>query len=353
VIQHAAAHGPRRPAYLLADALRGYFQIRRHATECEAICRAGVAAAEAEGDLLGQAACQLGLADYHRRQHRYPDAIDHFVRAAELGERAGWPAGQAAALAHLGSLYGETGRLATEVEHVTRALEIYRRIGHREGQAGCLGNLGVACFELGRLAEAADNFTHALAFDRALGSRLGQAYTLNELGKAYLEMGRLDRARECLTEGRTLFHEIGSPIGESESLAILAEVHCRGGDHQRGRELAQAGIAVLRDADPGDADARWGEALARNALAADHLHAGSPQAAITEHQRALRAVREGGNPYPEVETLLGLAAANLALARPDLHATYASQALTIARERGYALLEERAAALLARSSPDG
>jgi DNA-binding SARP family transcriptional activator len=351
VVQHTAEHGPRRLAYRLADALRGYFQIRRHVTDSEAVYRAGAAAAESESDLLGQAASQLGLADYHRQQHRYPEAIDHFGRAADLGERAGWPAGQATALALRGAVYGETGQLAIEVEHATGALEIYQRIGHREGQAACLGNLGVACFELGRLAEAADYYSRALVLDHEHGSRLGQAYTLNGLGEVHMEMDRLDRARDCLTEGLSLFREVGSPIGESQSLALLAEVHCRTDDQPRARELARSAIAVLRDADSGDADSRWAEAIARNALAMVQLRTGEPRAAIIEHQRALQAVRDGGNPFPEVETLLGLAEANLALARPDLAKAYASQALTIARDRGYRLIEERAAALLARLDP--
>jgi DNA-binding SARP family transcriptional activator len=350
IVQYAAAHGPRRLAYQIADAIRGYFRIRRHVTDCEAICRAGAAAAEADQDLPGQAASQFGLADYHRQQHRYPEAIDHFRRAAELAERAGWPAGQAAALTHQGTLYGETGRLGTEVEHVTRALEIYQRIGHREGQAGCLGNLGAACSELGRLAEAADYYTQALALDREQGSRLGQAYTLNGLGETYLLMDQLDQARGCLGEGLALFREVGSPIGESQALALLAEVGSCTGDYQRAGELARAALAVLRNTGDADADTRWGEAIARNALASVHLRTGQARAAIAEHQRALRAVRDGGNPYPEVETLLGLAAASLALERPDLASAHASQALTIARDRGYRRLEERAAALLARSS---
>jgi Tetratricopeptide repeat len=135
-------------------------------------------------------------------------------------------------------------------------------------------------------------------------------------------------------------------------------------------------MAVLRDTGDGDAFTRWAEAIAHNALAIVHLQTGNPKAAITEHQQALQAVRDGGNPFPEAETLLGLAAANLALKRPDpaaksgasaearheagvahMDATapdraasaYASQALTIARDRGYRMLEERAAAMLARS----
>ncbi|HEY8472880.1 MAG TPA: BTAD domain-containing putative transcriptional regulator [Natronosporangium sp.] len=354
-VQHTAEHGPRPLAYRLADGLRGYFHIARHVTDSEAVSRAGAAAAAAEPDRFGQAASQLGLADFHRQQHHYPAAGEHYRRAAALAEQAGWPACQAAALAQLGALYGETGQLATEVEHLTRALAIYQRIGHREGEAACLGNLGVACFELGRLPEAAEYYTRALALDRAQGSRLGQAYTLNGLGEAYLELDRLDRARDCLTEGLALFRQIGSPIGESQSLAILAEVHCRGGDYQRARRLAEQALAVLRSTGDQDAYARWGEALARNALGLVQLHTGDVPAAIAEHQRALRAVRDGGNPHPEAETLLALAVANLALARPagpgstpdQAARAYASQALTIARERGYRLLEERAAALLA------
>jgi DNA-binding SARP family transcriptional activator/Tfp pilus assembly protein PilF len=346
-VQHAAAHGPRPAAYRLAAALRGYLHLRRHVTDCEAVARAGAAAADAEQDLAGQAASQLGLADCHHQQHRYAEAIEHYLRAAELGERAGWPAAQATALTHLGAMYGETGALARAVEHFSRALELHRRIGSVDGQAACLSNLGVTCFELGRLDEAAGYFRQALVLDQDAGSRMGQAGTLLNLGEVYTENGELDRAQPALAEALGLFREVGSPIGESQSLTVLAHAHRRAGDHRRALDLAETARVLARDADEHDAYARWCEAIALNALGAVHLDTGRPTLAVTEHQQALRLVREGGNPYPEVQTLLGLAAAQRALDRPDAAAAYAGQALAIARERGYELLEQRAAAVLA------
>jgi hypothetical protein len=60
-VQHAAEHGPQPAAWLLADALRGYFWLRRWTVEWAVAAGAGLAAAERADDLRAQAAGQLSL----------------------------------------------------------------------------------------------------------------------------------------------------------------------------------------------------------------------------------------------------------------------------------------------------
>ena len=346
-VEHAAEHGPGPMAYRLADALRGYFRAGWHVADFEVVSRAAASAAVAERDLPGQVVSELGLANCLRQRNQYPAAIERFRRSAALAERAGWPAAHATALTALGAMYGETGQLAQAADHFSLALESHRRSGRVAGEALCLGNLGALCAERGRLDEAVEHFAQALEIDRNQGSPIGQAHDLYNLGEVHLLRHQLDRARACVAEALARFREAGSGKGESESLSLLAQIHLRTGDHRRALELAETARVLARDIAGGDAYARWCEALALNALAAVHLDLGRSALAVTEHQQALRLVREGGNPYQEVQTLLGLAAAHHALDRPDAAAAFAGQALTIARDRGYELLERRATALLA------
>jgi hypothetical protein len=55
-------------AWLLADALRGYFWMSMRVVELRAAAAAGVAAAEAAGDHRARAAARLNLADAHYRR---------------------------------------------------------------------------------------------------------------------------------------------------------------------------------------------------------------------------------------------------------------------------------------------
>jgi hypothetical protein len=63
-IQHAAAHGPPETAWLLADALRGYFLLRRYDIDWLAAARTGLAAA-GDDQPAAQAMMRLSLADRH------------------------------------------------------------------------------------------------------------------------------------------------------------------------------------------------------------------------------------------------------------------------------------------------
>jgi DNA-binding SARP family transcriptional activator/tetratricopeptide (TPR) repeat protein len=338
-VEYAAEHGPRPMAYRLADALRGYFLTGWHTADFELVSHSAAAAAEAEQDLPGQVASHLGLGSCLHQRQRYPAAIEQFRRAAVLAERAGWQAAHATALTGQGAIYGETGQLAEAAAQFSLALESHRRSGRLAGEALCVGNLGALCAEQGRLDEAAGHFERALEIDREQGSLIGQAYDLYNLGEVHLMRNRLDRARACVSEALARFREAGSGKGESESLSLLAQVHLHTGDHRRAWELAQAALAVAGELDADAGHARSCEALARDALGKVHTHTGAPQLAVAEHRRALELQADGGRPYAQTQTLLDLAAANLALGQPELAAGSAGRALTIARERGFGLLE--------------
>src|SRR5439155_1158768 len=84
----AADQGLLPAAWHLADAMRGYFWLRIALPDWLAVSRAGLAAAEAGGDVPAQAAGQLNLAGALTRQGRMRDAGHHIGRALDLFARA-------------------------------------------------------------------------------------------------------------------------------------------------------------------------------------------------------------------------------------------------------------------------
>ena len=177
-VQHAAAHGPRPAAWLIADTLRGYFVLARFPTEWAAVARAGLAAAEADDQPRAQAAAHLSLADLGVVQSRNEQATKDYLRALPLARRAGWLHGEAAALGNLGIMYQQSGRLQEASEHHARALALDGQTGSLAGQAVNLGNLGLVSWLMGRLEQAADYDLRALALYRETGSSYGEALTL-------------------------------------------------------------------------------------------------------------------------------------------------------------------------------
>lgn len=377
-IRHA---GPRPAAWLLADAMRGYFWMCMRRVDWQAAAEAGLAAAEAGGEPRAQAAARLSLADLNYRRGRARQAVRHHTHALLHARRAGWLEAQAAVLGNLGLVHRRSGRLAGAAARFERGLELSRTIGQHAGEAVALGNLGLVHWEMGRLAQAAEHYAEALRRHRRIGSRFGEALSLSHLGQAQRPRGLLAEAAELLTKACELYREAGARAGEAEARSRLAATYADLDRRAEALEHAGAGLELARETGDPRATA---EALAT--LGAVHLRLGHRPAAIRHYEQALELVRETGDRYPEVDVLIGLASATgeagharraLVLAEhagfrasqgqamtalAELHLTlrrqadaaeYARHALAIHRETGHRLGEVRTLAVLARTPRAG
>jgi DNA-binding SARP family transcriptional activator/Tfp pilus assembly protein PilF len=341
-VWHAAAHGPRPAAWLLADTLRGYFALRRHTVDWLAAARAGLAAASSDGDARAQAACRLSLGHAYWSLGGYPSAAEHYQAALALARRAGWEEGEATILANLGLVHWELGQLEPAADQLAQALALDRRTGRRAGQANHLANLGFVERELGRLDRAADHCAEALALYRELGSRGGEANALSNLGLVHHDLGHLDRALTHLTEALARYRAIGDRSNEGDTLNALAAVHRDHGRYTEARDHAQAALALARKI--GD---RRTQADSLNTLAATYERLGRHRQALGHHAQALQLARETGTRYQEAEALVGLSTVRRQLGALDQAVREARQALAIARRAGYRLLEGHALLALA------
>ncbi|GGP66606.1 SARP family transcriptional regulator [Saccharothrix coeruleofusca] len=334
-IRHAASAGPEPVAWLLADALRGYFWMCTRRVEWLAAGEAGLAAAEAAGDPRARAATRLNLADLHFRQGRYRQAVRHHAHALLLARRAGWVEAQAAVLGNLGCVHWQAGRLAVAAARFERGLALSRAIGQPAGEAVALGNLGLVHWEMGGLARSAELYTLALERYRRIGSRYGEAINLTNLGRTQLALGRTAEGLALLTEALGLHREAGNRGVEAETRSLMAAAHRALDRPDEAMDHARAGLALARDS----GDPRT-EAEALVVLAAVHQARGERQDAVDHYQRALALIRDTGDRYPEVDALIGLASAT---ARTDP----ARQALALAQRAGYRALAGLALGVLA------
>ncbi|MGN9908730.1 tetratricopeptide repeat protein [Phytohabitans sp. LJ34] len=340
-IRHAAAHGPRSGAWLLADALRGYFWLGMHIVDWQDAAKTALTAAEAEGDLRAQAALHLSLGDSHYRQGRRELAIALYEPALALAERIGWAQCEAAATCQLGVMHRDSGRLRDAVDYLEQGLKLCRANGWRFGEGVTLIHLGRAYLHMGRLERASECCATALTINRAIGSRLGEATDLGYLGEIRHAQGRLDEAMEYLTEALPLFQELGDRTNEATTLRVLAAVRCDVGAVDEAARLGQSALALTRELGE-----RRIEAEILNTLGALAHRTGRHDDAARHHERALALARETGDRHPEALALVGLAGAFRALGRHDEALDHASRALAIARQLEYGLVEEQAQALV-------
>lgn len=332
-----AQHGPKQTAWLIADAMRGYFWTRRHHIDWLAVAEAGLAAAAAEQDWQAMVAADLSLAAAKRSLTRFDEAAGHLIQAADLARKAGWLQGEAAAVGSLANVFRDQGRMAEAAEQHRRALEIYRQTGSRGGEATSLVNLGNVLLEMGCPPdEATAPLIQSLAIYREIGARHAEANALNSLGCAYLIQGQYAEAQDHLNQALALHREIGSREGEADDLTNLAELHIDTGEYERARELATASLELARESDE-----RRVVIDATNTLGVVARLLGDAASAARCHQDCL-TTDEDGYGRGEATALIGLASAQADLGQHDLARATVERALLITRKTGLRLLEGHA-----------
>ncbi|GAB2813303.1 BTAD domain-containing putative transcriptional regulator [Lentzea nigeriaca] len=331
----AVRSGPRPTAWLIADALRGYFWMSTRRVEWQATAEAGLAAAEEAGEPRARATARLSLADLYFRQGRYREAVRHYTHAHLLARQAGWVEAQAAVLGNLGCVYWQSGRLEAAAARFRRCLALSRGIGQRAGEAVALGNLGLVHWEMGRLAQASEHYTQALNRYREIGSRYGEAINLGNLGHVQRLRGFPGAAAELLTRALALHREGGNRSSEAQTLSRLAATHLDLGRVAEALENARAGLVLAQDT--GDPRIEV-ESLA--VLAGVDHRLGHRTDAIRHYRQALDLVRNTGDRYPEIEILIGLATVTADV-------DHAKHALDLAERSGYRALQGQAMTALA------
>jgi DNA-binding SARP family transcriptional activator len=332
-IIYAATSGPRPAAWLLADILRGHFQLGMYTVDWLSATQAGLTAAEASANVCGQAAAQISLADLAWAQADHGQALDRLTRAMSLARHAGWAEAEAAALGNLGVVHWLSGRLEKAADQIGQALALNRQIGAIRGRAANLANLGGVCGELGRLTQAADHFGDALKLYREMAARGVEGLVLANLGEVNHALGRFDEALSYLDQALVIHHAVGDRQAGSGSLCRLAAVHRDAGRLTQAADLADAALAHALEV--GD---QRSEARARYILGTVHRRLGRQQQAIECHAQALRMAGELDDSLLRTHALIGLAEH----AGPDRYGearNAADEALAISHKAQYRLLE--------------
>ncbi|MGW4404716.1 BTAD domain-containing putative transcriptional regulator [Nonomuraea sp. NPDC004702] len=335
--------GPRRHAWLIADALRGHF-VHHTATslaDIVAVSDAAVHAATVEDDPLGLAAAHLSAGTAALCRAAYSTARAACELAVRHSERADWSAGAAAAHNNAAAACHDQGELGQAIDHLVRSVELNREIGDTYGEARATGNLGAVHLEYGDLEAAERHLRDALALHRNLrDSEL--SHSLNELATVRCLSGDLDEALALATEALRHDRARDLHVPESKSLATLAEIH-----RDRGRLDLALEAALLAGERAEGARHVYAMCSAMHVLGTVRAMTGHHGEALDAHQQALTYAVTAGMRRLQVRPLLGLARAHAGLGMHDRALQYARQALDQASSTGYRRLEDLALSLLA------
>jgi DNA-binding SARP family transcriptional activator len=343
-VRAAAADGIHRAAGRLADALRGYLWVRSNVVDWLLVDTVALSAAIADDDLAAEAAAHLSLGSMYSRSGRFSEAERHHGMAVERYQRLQDRDGLAVALNCLGHVHRNTGRLADAAKSYEDALTLQRDHGEPAAEAVSMLSLGLVYQDMGRLRPAAEYACRAAELFRVAGSRHGEGGALSSLGDICLALGRYERVREHLGQALRLTREAGSQWNEAETLRVLAEVARDTGRYAEAMTLVGQAFAIAASV-----DADLLRPYVANTQGSVLRRMGGPEEAIEHHRAALEQARRHEARMPELDALLGLAAAYADLRQVEGAGTAAQHALGLARRFGYRLQEGHALAAVGRA----
>ncbi|GIG60109.1 XRE family transcriptional regulator [Longispora fulva] len=311
-VRHTAAHGPREYAWLITDALRGYFYHRRHVVEWLAASQAALDAAVAGGERLAQAAMHLSIAGAHSVEDPRR-ALEHYRTALDAAVAAGWTQGTATITNNLGDLLYDLGDLRGADRHLREAVRL------------------------------ADN---VLLADPTDGERGSAAIVFTNLADTVRCLGRPDEAAALLNRALFEVDVSGTVYGAGHTHTVFGRLLCDRGEYAAALDWAAGALPSIV--------AQSGSAFEVNALVVigdAHRGLGDPGRAGEAYRSALTVAVDVGHPYGQAEALLGLAACedSLGHAASEESLAHAERALDVARRHGYAVLEGRALTACARA----
>ncbi|TCO62509.1 tetratricopeptide repeat protein [Actinocrispum wychmicini] len=336
-VNRAAMQGPRRYAWQITDALRGYFVSRGHGVDGLEISHVGLRAAREEDNPLAEASMLdiLGLVYYNLSD--YQRAITHHSEALAVNRRIGSRTGEAASLHNLGRVHSQLGRPAQAAIYYAQALTIHRETGNRVGEATGLNYVGVAQLSLGRPDQALSWHKQSITLARELGNRYTEARALNGAGLAHWAMGDMENSVQCHLRALATCRQLGDRHGEVTTIICLAETHCDAGRYRRAVVLARTGITQGRQLGE-----RRHEVSGLDIVATAHMRRGHLDIALGHYREALQLARDIEFRYGETSVLIGMSAALRRAGHVAEALTAARDALAVMHDSGMRLLEARA-----------
>ncbi|RLK60512.1 AfsR/SARP family transcriptional regulator [Actinokineospora cianjurensis] len=284
VIRLAARTGMSAHVWRLSGAI--YEPIRRlgFLPDAMAASRLGISAAEAAGDVEGQAGSINNLGRIFEILRDDTEATRQYERAHDLFVSIGHVYGQAACRHNIATLAMKGGRYGEADAHFRRSLALFER---DEGKPWAIAKvhhrLGDMSIHLGNPDEAGVQYHLALGLAKHIGDTGGAATTVTALARLHLGTGQFATAVDYGTSALPMHEQVRNRAGTAATLLVLAEA--RLGLEGGGTVEAEAAASVYQDLHD-----QHGRADALEVLGRCHSSAGAHERAAAVWQECAELV---------------------------------------------------------------
>jgi tetratricopeptide (TPR) repeat protein len=237
-------------------------------------------------------------------------------------------------IALLGEAYLRTHAPREACSWLDRTNAELRRAGDRVAVRKAINLAGVAHFELGELDDAERSFRDAFTLGRLDGDDLLLARAINNLGLIANVRGRHAEALALYRMAIPSYQRLGQPRGLAETYHNLAITFRDLADLERAEEYERRAMEFGRQA----SDERL-VAMAQVGLAEVQLRKGDAEFAEAAARRGARAFARLGDAQFEADAWRLVGAAAIALEKYAIATEALDRAVSLASERGYALVE--------------
>jgi len=281
------------------------------------------------GNATGQGKALLGKAIVQLNLHQQEEALDLLQKAIPMLHQTGELGKEATALTTLQGISMTRGDTGEGLRYLTKALALSRQAGNPYAEANALYNLANIQKLRGELQEALESLENAFTINSRLGDRVGEFSSLYGLGSIYHDLGELDKARKKYEQALALAQtQEAMAAWRARLLNNIGWILYRQGEGEEALDYFELALALSLDRKDPD-----GIAAALHNLGVAEVALGDPATGLKTLRQALE-LRQGGSPYPWVQTLRELGTAYERLGDPEAAACSFQESLTIGKRIG-------------------
>lgn len=152
-------------------------------------------------------------------------ALQNARQALELAQAFTHTLGEALAYKNIGIVYHLQGNNSQALEYFLKALQIYEKAKNNDGIAHTLHDIGAVYQDLEKYEEAQKYYQKVLIIDQKTQDKKGEASTLNNIGNLYYQQGQPEKALENYQKSLIIRQSIQDSIGIAISFKNLGLVH--------------------------------------------------------------------------------------------------------------------------------